>query len=355
MFFCSVLISYVMAMSAACLLSSGKSPAVQGLGSIRDDAKRQIARAEHARVEEWLSRGAEPRAPQRRHGGKAARQRMRAGGKPDGAVRKPQGKIPTSPVHGTREHWHLGPDGVGGSAPDWPGTARGHIPRGMGPRRAGARWRSDAGFPGEGKRERPAVAQDPVRSPRRQVEQRSGREVPRHPATADHALVEVWRRAPRYRGPRRDRTPSLELEPHAVHVTVVVKPHALAAAAVDEEEERAFLAAGTEERGAQLGHETCHAWQDLVDLRHVDGGALVERTPDLSPSGPPDVASIGGDLHGEAREGEVESLAETRRDGAPGGSVRGNEPGPASTWRPRNASRRSRRGSRGTQQRCGRP
>src|SRR5215831_10221998 len=278
---------------------------------------------------------------------------MRTGGEPHHAARDPEREITALSVHRAGAHGHLGPYFTGRAARHWLPAARGHFPRREGPRGASTREWSHARLPRERERERAAVTDHAVWSPRRQVEERARSEVPRYPAAADHPFVEILRRAARHRRPRCHCAPSLELKPHTVHVAIVVEPQALAALAVDEEEEGALLASRAEERGAKLHHEPRHARQHLMDLRHVDGGALGEGAPDLVLPRPPEVAPLGGDLHGKAREGEAESVAETRRNGAPGGNVRGDEASPATFSRRRSASRRNRRGSRGTRPRCG--
>src|SRR6185369_17500735 len=140
-----------------------------------------------------------------------------------------------------------------------------------------------------------------------------------------------------------------------VHFTVVVKPHALAPLAVDEEEEGALLPPRPEERGAEGGHEPGHARQHLVHLRHVDGGALGEGPFDLRPRRPAPVAPLGGDLHGNAGGGEGERLTKGRSESAPCGIARGNQAGRATSWPWRSASGRICRESRGTRRRCGLP
>ena len=195
----------------------------------------------------------------------------------------------------------------------------------------------------------------PMRSARRHVEEGARREVSRLPTSSEGRVEQVRSRAWGNGRPRRHRAPAFELKPYAVHVAVVVETHPLAPLAVDEEEEGALLPPRPEERGAEGGHESSHARQHLMHLRHVDGGALGESPLDLRPGRPALIAALGGDLHGNAGRGEGKRLMKARSKSAPCQVARGNQAGRATSWPPRSASRRSCRESRGTRRRCDRP
>src|SRR5947207_1802233 len=113
-------------------------------------------------------------------------------------------------------------------------------------------------LPGEGERERAAMADHAVRGVRAHVEERAGLEVACLPSAPDPPFVEILARAG-HRRTRRHGAPALELHPDGFDGAVVMQAQALTPLAVDDEEERALLAPGAEAAIAQSRHEPRHA------------------------------------------------------------------------------------------------
>src|SRR6266478_4145334 len=91
---------------------SSEAPAVERARIRRDDAQRQVARAEDARVEERPRAPAECRASERRHSPQAGCERVGFGRESHDAAGEPERKVAAFPVNRPREDGHLCPEAV---------------------------------------------------------------------------------------------------------------------------------------------------------------------------------------------------------------------------------------------------
>jgi hypothetical protein len=109
----------------------------------------------------------------------------------------------------------------------------------------------------------------------------------------------------------------------------VVKAHARAPAALDEEQERRLLPERTEQRRAERHHEPHDARQNLMHLRQVDGRALAQGGAKARRVARAIVATLERDLERGAAAHHRQRAREVRSDVPPRVVARRTHGGPS--------------------------